>query len=91
MEAWIHGRWLVDFVIVLTVFEGLGLAALYRLTGRGVAPHDYALNLLSGLCLMLALRSAIHQSGWPWVVACLTAAGVAHVADLWVRWRSSPG
>ena len=61
----------------------------HHLTKRGLAPKDYFLNLGAGLCLMLALRSALASAGWAWMVLCLMAAGLAHGADLWTRWRRS--
>ena len=79
--------WLVDGVIGFTVIEGLCLAVHHRRTGRGVAPRDFAANMLSGLCLMLALRTALGP-GDPWpVLPALLAAGVIHGIDLWLRWR----
>jgi hypothetical protein len=78
---------LVDAVIALTLLEGAALAAYHHTTGRGLTARDYALNLVSGLCLMLALRNALVQSGWVWVALCLSAAGLAHGADLVCRWQ----
>lgn len=77
---------LAEIVIVLTALEGVLLAVYHRLTGRGLAARDYALNLVSGLCLMLALRAALAGTGALWVVAFLSAAGLAHGADIWRRW-----
>lgn len=80
---------LVEAIMVLATAEGLVLAAYHARTRRGVAPRDYALNLLSGLCLMAALRSALY--GQAFVVQCawLAGAGLAHGADLWRRWLRS--
>lgn len=79
--------WLVDGVIVFTVIEGLCLVVHHRRTGRGVEPGDFVANMLSGLCLMLALRAALGP-GDPWpVLPALLAAGVIHGIDLWRRWR----
>jgi uncharacterized membrane protein SirB2 len=78
---------LIDLVIALTVLEGLAIAAWHARTGRGLAPADYALNLVSGLCLMVALRCALLQASWLWIALSLLAAGVAHAADIWKRWR----
>lgn len=80
-------RWLLDAVIVFTLLEGLGLWLHHRLTGQGLALHDYALNMLSGLCLMLAVRAALSGLAWPWVAACLSASGLAHGWDITRRWR----
>jgi hypothetical protein len=79
--------WLVDLVIGFTLFEGLLLAWWYRRSGRGVAPAEYLANMVSGLCLMLALRSALHGGAGATVALWLTAAGLAHGADLWRRWQ----
>jgi len=78
---------LLDAVIVLTVFEVTALWTWNAWTGRGVAPRDFVLNALAGLCLMLALRGYARELGASWIVLCLCAAGAAHAADLWSRWR----
>ncbi len=90
MEALFQTGLLVDLVIALTVVEGIALALYHRASGRGVAPRDYALNLVSGLCLMLALRSVMAGAAWHWCAAALAAAGLAHGADIWRRWRRQP-
>jgi hypothetical protein len=84
-------RLLTDAVIVLTVLEGAGLAIYHRATGKGLPVQAYLLNLLSGLWLMLALRSALHGAGAVWIAACLAVAGLAHASDLWSRLRRRPG
>jgi hypothetical protein len=80
---------LVDIAIALTLVEGVALYAYHRFTGRGVAPRDFALNLFSGLCLMLALRFALSGIGWIGIATCLSAAGLAHAADIVRRWKRS--
>jgi hypothetical protein len=79
---------LVDLVLWLTLAELLGLWVFHRLTGRGLRPSDYAWNMLSGLCLMLALRSTLHAAPWVWTAISLLAAGLIHALDLWSRWRA---
>lgn len=81
---------LIDMVIAVTLIECGILIFYHRFTKRGLAPQDYLLNLGAGLCLMLALRSALAEAGWGWMVLCLMAAGLAHGVDLWTRWRRSP-
>jgi hypothetical protein len=81
---------LIDVVIAFTVLEGLALAVYHRLSGRGLAARDYAVNLLAGLCLMLAVRGAVGGAQWQWVGLCLLAAGLVHAADLWRRWHHQP-
>ena len=82
-------RQLIDVVIAVTLMECALLIFYHHVTKRGLAPKDYLLNLGAGLCLMLALRSALASTGWLWMVLCLVAAGLAHGADLWTRWKRS--
>ncbi|MBC7994956.1 MAG: hypothetical protein H7Z15_17120 [Rhizobacter sp.] len=78
---------LIDLVIGFTLVEGVALAVYHRITGKGVALRDFALNMASGLYLMLALRCLAHDAGIAWVALFLVAAGLAHGTDLWLRWR----
>jgi len=87
MQAlWESGLWL-DIAIAITVLELVVLGALHVFTRRGLHPHAWALNLFSGLLLMLALRSTLGGAAWHWPVMCLAASGMLHSADLWRRWR----
>jgi hypothetical protein len=74
----------VDIAIVFTVLELAALWLFHRLTGRGLKPDDYLLNVLAGLCLMLSLRAAL-ASLWILMAMGLIAAGVVHLADLYQR------
>jgi hypothetical protein len=84
-EAILDGR-LTTFVVALVVVEWLALAAWHRRTGKGLSGRQLLPNLAAGMCLMLALRAALVDSGWMWVAAFLALSGVAHVADLITRW-----
>ena len=86
MDDWFAGPHWVDLVIAFSVLEGLALAVYFGLTGRGVAPAQFLVNLVSGLCLMLALRNALAGAAWPWLLLCVLGAGLAHAVDLWRRW-----
>ena len=77
----------VDLIIAFTLLEGLALTAYFRFTGRGVSPTHFGVNLVSGVCLMFALRSALAGAGPVWIAAGLLASGLAHGLDLWRRWR----
>lgn len=77
---------LVDAAIAITLAEWLGLAVYHRLTGRGLPPQAYRWNLVSGLCLMLALRFSLQAQPWYWGAGCLAASGLAHVTYLRQRW-----
>ncbi len=50
---------MIDLVIVITLVEGLFLTGFHRVTGKGVAPGDFAATLISGLLLMLAVRNVL--------------------------------
>jgi hypothetical protein len=77
----------IDLVIAFTLVECIVLALYYRATGKGVAPRDFAANMVSGLCLMLALRCFARDAGAAWTALFLLAAGLFHGTDLWMRWR----
>jgi hypothetical protein len=78
---------LVDLVIAFTLVECIALVLYHRASGKGVAPRDFLANMVSGVCLMLALRSLVHDAGAAWIVLSLLAAGIAQGSDLWMRWR----
>jgi hypothetical protein len=78
----------VDVILGLIGLECALLAIYRRLTGRGVAMADVAANLLSGACLLLALRGALGGASWTWIAGALSAALLSHLADLRRRWRS---
>jgi hypothetical protein len=78
---------LIDLVIVMTLLEGGVLALYHRQTGKGLAPGEFVPTLAAGLALMLAVRAGVSGAGWAWVAAGLSAAGLAHLADVRRRWR----
>jgi hypothetical protein len=80
---------LIDLVLAFTLLEGAALLLYHRVTGKGVAPRDFLVNMVSGLCLMLALRGLARDAGSTWIATCLLAAGLAHGADMLQRWRRS--
>ncbi len=88
MSGIFSGTGLIDIVIACTLLEWLGLFVWHRLTGRGLAPADLLLTLLSGLFLMLALRCALSGLPQYLVMLFLCAAGAAHAADMRRRWKS---
>lgn len=82
---------LIDGVIAFTVIECIALSLYHRATGRGVAPREYLANMVSGLCLMLALRGLAVDAGALWLAFCLLAAGLAHGFDIVKRWQGGAG
>lgn len=79
----------VDGVLAFAVLEALVLAVCCHRSARGPRFAELVPNLTAGLCLMLALRAALAQSGWHWMALWLACAGAAHAVDLWFRWRRS--
>ncbi len=86
MSEWLAGCGFIDLVIALTLAEAAALLAWHRATGRGVAAREFFVNLLSGLCLMLALRAALAGAAPAWIAAWVALAGLLHGLDLWRRW-----
>ena len=78
---------IVDLIIGLTVIEAVALVLYWHRSGRGVEPSDLLINILSGISLMLAARSALVGAWWGWTGLFLFLAGVAHAAYLARRWR----
>jgi hypothetical protein len=76
---------LIDAIIAITLLEVAALLGYHYQTKRGLKPRDYLLNVASGLCLMLALRCTVQASPWYFTAMFLSAAGVAHVADIAMR------
>lgn len=74
----------VNIAIGFTVLEFAALWLFHRATGRGLPGHEYLLNGLAGLCLMLSLRAALAEL-WLLMALGLLAAGAAHLADLYQR------
>ena len=88
LEQLYQGPLVVDIAIGFITLETLLLWAFHKLTGCGLALADCVLTILSGACLMLALRCALTPEGWPGLALFLIAAGIAHGADLRTRWRN---
>jgi hypothetical protein len=72
----------VDAVIALTLLEAAWLVWRRR---KGPWSASLACTLASGLGLMLALRASLAGAGPTWIVAAVSVAGMAHVADLVLR------
>lgn len=87
MSALFASGRIIDLILLLTAAEAGVLVVHHRATGRGIAPSGFLCNLLSGVCLMLAVRAALVSAWWGWVAAFLLAAGLAHLADLRRLWR----
>lgn len=77
---------LIEVILLGMVVEGVALLAWHGRAGNGIAPRALLPNLAAGGCLLLAMRLALGDAGWPWIACCLAGALVAHVVDLRRRW-----
>ena len=67
--------------------EGAALTLLFRQRRRGVPPGALWPNLLSGMCLLLAMRAGLAGAWWGWVSLPLLGALAFHVLDLKRLWQ----
>lgn len=77
----------VSVAIACLAIEALALALLGRRVDFPLSLSRCAGSLLAGLFLLLALAAALGDANDAAVVACLTAAFAAHLADLYSRRR----
>jgi hypothetical protein len=85
-DLFASGR-LIDLILIVVVLEAALLIFYWRYTGRGIAPADLLPNLCAGAFLLLALRVTLAGAGWMIASGCLAAAGLAHLIDVYRRWR----
>jgi len=85
-DLFASGR-LVDFILVVVGFEASALLLYWARARRGIAPLDLLPNLCAGAFLLRALRATLAGSGWMIASLCLSAAGLAHLTDVYRRWR----
>jgi hypothetical protein len=85
-DLFVSGR-LIDLVLAVVIIEAAVLIVVWRRSRRGIAPSDLLPNLCAGAFLLLALRATLAGGGWMIASTCLAAAGLAHLIDLYRRWR----
>ena len=78
---------MLDLILLGMGLEGALLTLLFRTRGQGVSPGALWPNLLSGMCLVLAMRAGLAGAWWGWVSLPLLGALAFHVADLRRLWR----
>jgi hypothetical protein len=86
-ELFSSGR-VIDLILGFTAVEAIILILRHRRSGRRGMPRPLLLNLLSGGCLLLAVRGALCGAGWPWIALALAGSLLAHLADLRERWTA---
>jgi hypothetical protein len=92
VNAWIeaaHSGAIYVWIGGLLIVEVGILAWHHRQTGRGIAPRALVTNALAGLALLAVAWFACHQRFEASLIV-LALAGLAHAADLVVRWPKSP-
>lgn len=89
MSAWFANGRVLDLILLGMALEGASLTLLFRTRGQGVPPGALWPNLLSGMCLLLAMRAGLAEAWWGWVSLPLLGALAFHVADLRRLWRPS--
>ena len=67
----------VDIVLLVIAIEAVWLVAKARWTVVAVL-----LRLGPGALMLLAVRFALTDMGWPWIAAALLASFPLHLADL---------
>ncbi len=67
----------VDFVLVVLIAEGFWLVL-----ARTRPMLDVVLLLLPGAFILLAVRAALTEAGWPMIALWLALSLPAHAADL---------
>jgi len=90
METLFVNGAIVEWILALVLAEAIAVLAYRSATGRGPEPLGFLLNVLAGAFLLFALRGALGGAHWSFVAACLSAAFVAHAADLLTRWSRPP-
>lgn len=83
------GGWIIDIILGVMALEAVALIALRRTTARGPSPLEIIVSLAAGVCLLIALRTALTGGPWQWIAAALAASLVAHLSDLCLRWSRS--
>lgn len=79
----------IDLIVALVALEALAVLVWRALSGRGPAPLALVSNLLAGAFLLLALRGALASDFGSWIAGCLSAALIAHLVDLRLRWAEA--
>ena len=85
-EFFATGR-VVDCILLLMLTELVVLSVTRRRSGRGLSTVQALVSLSAGAALLLALRSALLGSPWPWIALWLVVALAAHLFDIRSRWN----
>ena len=79
---------LIDWILGLVAAEALLIMMLRFYFSRGPRLISFLCTLVAGTCLLMGLRSALENPASPWIVLWLLMGGLAHIADLILRWQN---
>jgi len=85
MEGFISSGRIADVILVGIAIELLAVGFYLWRKGEGLMLVSLAASSLAGGSIVLALRAALQEAGWPFVAMYLAAALLAHMADLALR------
>jgi hypothetical protein len=88
MAEFIASGRVVDLILGVIALEACVLLAWRHAWGGRLAALDLVLMLLPGALLLLALRGALLQTSWTWIVLCVALAFPVHLADVGRRWQT---
>lgn len=74
-------------IVALLAVEAGALFALHRFRGIGIAPSLIFANAVAGVCLLMAVRSALIDAPAGMTALWVAGAGIGHVTDVWFRWQ----
>jgi hypothetical protein len=77
---------LVDLILVMVLIEVFLLAWWLPRSGSTLRVLELLPNLAAGAALLVALRFALAGADWRLLALALSAALVAHITDLVLRW-----
>ncbi|NWG24391.1 MAG: hypothetical protein HXY30_08260 [Pseudorhodoplanes sp.] len=87
MAELIQSPRILDVILIVIGVEAALLIALRAKFGIGPQYADMLAMLLAGAALLGAWRASLAGASWEWIALFLSAALVAHLADLARRWR----
>jgi hypothetical protein len=80
----------IDVILVLVALEAVGVLGFRAMRQAGPAPLGFLCNLFAGAFLLFALRQALAGGSTVAIACSLALALVAHLGDLFSRWRAAP-
>lgn len=90
MEQWFSTGRSIDVIIALVAIEMLGCLLLKQKMQYGSYVKEFVTTLLSGLCLLFALRGALVSASWIYIASGLLVSFCFHIVSLRMFWiRSS--